>query len=221
MKDEDVVDYLKSTPDFFVRNASLLEALTVPHPVHGGAISLLERQVQLLRKTSEDHRSQFDILVNVARENEATMKKSRRVVVNGLGCETLDDFAAMIDDVIREEFDIPLRSLILFSDTNINSSVRTSTWEDAGELLKEMLSKGGCYCGVLSVKESNFLFPANSDEVMSSAVLPLISRENGQIHYHGVLALGSRRLNDFDKEKGALFLDYLSDLLSAILMRLL
>ncbi|WP_156473574.1 DUF484 family protein, partial [Neptuniibacter pectenicola] len=86
----------------------------------------------------------------------------------------------------------------------------------AEPIIKEMLAQSGCYCGVLSVVESEFLFQSQSDSVMSSAIMPLVSFEGGQVVYHGVLALGSNRLNHFDKEKGSLFLDYLSDLLSAL-----
>lgn len=220
MKEEDVVRYLEKTPDFFERNPSLLEGLTIPHPLHGGAISLLERQVSMLRKSTSDYRNQFERLVEVARENEGIMKKSRRLVVRCLSCESLDDFAAAVEDVMREEFSIDFLSLVLFSDTEFDSSIRTASWSSSEPILKEMLSHSGCYCGVLSVEESEFLFQEQSDAVMSSAILPLVSREGGQVVYHGVLALGSNRLQHFDKDKGSLFLDFLSDLLSALLLRL-
>ncbi|RDL42688.1 DUF484 domain-containing protein [Marinomonas piezotolerans] len=221
MKEEDVVRYLEKTPDFFERNPSLLEGLTIPHPLHGGAISLLERQVSMLRKSTSDYRNQFERLVEVARENEGIMKKSRRLVVRCLSCESLDDFAAAVEDVMREEFSIDFLSLVLFSDTEFDSSIRTASWSSSEPILKEMLSHSGCYCGVLSVEESEFLFQEQSDAVMSSAILPLVSREGGQVVYHGVLALGSNRLRHFDKDKGSLFLDFLSDLLSALLLRLM
>lgn len=221
MKEEDVIRYLEKTPDFFERNPALLEELTIPHPVHGGAISLLERQVSLLRKSNSDYRNQFERLVEVARENEAIMKKSRRLVLKCLSCETLDDFAGVIEEVMREEFGINYQSLVLFNDHDFDGSVRTASWESSEPILKEMLAKSGCYCGVLSVAESEFLFQSQSNLVMSSAILPLVSREGGQVVYHGVLALGSNRLNHFDKDKGSLFLDFLSDLLSALLLRLL
>ena len=221
MKEEDVIRYLEKTPDFFERNPALLEELTIPHPVHGGAISLLERQVSLLRKSNGDYRGQFERLVEVARENEGIMKKSRRLVLKCLSCETLDDFAGVIEEVMREDFNIAYQSLVLFNDTDFDGSVRTASWESSEPILKEMLVKSGCYCGVLSVAESEFLFQSQSNLVMSSAILPLVSREGGQVVYHGVLALGSNRLHHFDKDKGSLFLDFLSDLLSALLLRLL
>ncbi|MBM6551322.1 DUF484 family protein [Marinomonas ostreistagni] len=221
MTEEEVVRYLKTTPDFFERHPALLEELTIPHPVHGGAISLLERQVSLLRQSTADYRGEFERLVDIARENEAIMKKSRRLILKCLSCESLDDFAAVVEEVMREDFAVDYLSMVLFTDDTLDTSIRTASWESSEPILKEMLLHSGCYCGVLSVAESEFLFAGQSRSVMSSAVLPLVSLENGQVVYHGVLALGSNRLNHFDKDKGALFLDYFSDLLSALLLRLL
>lgn len=221
MTEEDIVHYLQTTPDFFERHPALLEELTIPHPVHGGAISLLERQVSILRQSTADYRGEFERLVEIARENEAIMKKSRRLILKCLSCESLDDFAAAVEEVMREDFAIDCMAMVLFSDKALDTSIRTASWQASEPILKEMLVNSGCYCGVLSVVESEFLFADQSSAVMSSAVLPLVSLENGQVIYHGVLALGSNRLNHFDKEKGALFLDYFSDLLSALLLRLL
>lgn len=221
MTEEEVVQYLQTTPEFFERHPALLETLTIPHPIHGGAISLLERQVSLLRKSVAEYRGEFERLVAIARENEAIMKKSRRLVLKCLSCESLDDFAGAVEEVMREDFAVNYMSMVLFTDQDLDTSIRTASWEAAEPILKEMLAQSGCYCGVLSVAESEFLFQSQSDSVMSSAIMPLVSREGGQVVYHGVLALGSSRLNHFDKEKGLLFLDFLSDLLSALLLRLL
>ncbi|MCO4784678.1 DUF484 family protein [Marinomonas atlantica] len=221
MSEEDVVKYLQDTPDFFERNPELLEELTIPHPVHGGAISLLERQVSLLRKSTAEYRGEFERLVSIARENEAIMKKSRRLILKCLSGDSLDDFAEVVEEVMREDFAVNYMSMVLFTEQPLDTSVRTASWESAEPIIKEMLAQSGCYCGVLSVVESEFLFQSQSDSVMSSAILPLVSFEGGRLVYHGVLALGSNRLNHFDKDKGSLFLDYLSDLLSALLLRLL
>ena len=221
MTEEEVVQYLQTTPEFFERHPALLETLSIPHPLHGGAISLLERQVSLLRKSVAEYRGEFERLVAIARENEAIMKKSRRLVLKCLSCESLDDFAGAVEEVMREDFAVNYMSMVLFTEQDLDASIRTASWEAAEPILKEMLAQSGCYCGVLSVAESEFLFQSQSDSVMSSAIMPLVSREGGQVVYHGVLSLGSNRLNHFDKEKGLLFLDFLSDLLSALLLRLL
>jgi uncharacterized protein YigA (DUF484 family) len=49
LSDESVRDYLEANPDFFERHSALLSALSVPHG-SGEAVSLVERQVSMLRQ---------------------------------------------------------------------------------------------------------------------------------------------------------------------------
>lgn len=221
MKESDVAQYLNENPNFFNRHLDVLEALTIPHPINGDAISLLERQVMLLRKTASEHQSEFKRLVEVARENEAIMIKSRRLILAGLESDSLDEFLSLMDDILRNEFGIAFNEFVLFSNEPHSSNVRTSSVDDAEPVLKEILLSAGCYSGALTVAESCYLFGDVSDKVISAAVLPLVSRINGDVRYLGVLALGSNTLERFSKDKGDLFLSYLSELLSAILLRLI
>ncbi|MES9871125.1 MAG: DUF484 family protein, partial [Sedimenticola sp.] len=54
-----VIDYLKSNADFFERNQDLLKELELSHS-SGGAVSLIERQVQSLREQNQQQQSQID-----------------------------------------------------------------------------------------------------------------------------------------------------------------
>lgn len=56
MNETKVVEHLLSDPDFFLRHPDLLEQLTLPHPVNGKVISLLEYQVCLLRESANKYR---------------------------------------------------------------------------------------------------------------------------------------------------------------------
>ncbi|QUX96993.1 DUF484 domain-containing protein [Marinomonas sp. CT5] len=220
MSEEEVVQYLSDKPDFFSRHADLLESLTLPHPVNGKVISLLEYQVNLLRKTTEDYRGQFERLVEVARENESTMQKSRRLVLAGLTCSSLDDFAVVVDDMVRDDFEVTQHALILFGDVG-DSAVRSHELVEEDAFLSHVAGFSECFCGVIPKHEMSYLFSENASTVCSVAVLPLLSREGGEVKKCGVLVLGSESESAFDKEKGTMFLQYLADLLSAILLRLL
>ena len=52
LPEQAVVDYLTAHPDFFTRHPQLLRDLSLPHD-SGNAVSLIERQVELLRKQAE------------------------------------------------------------------------------------------------------------------------------------------------------------------------
>ena len=47
---QQVMEYLKSHPDFFDQAPHLLSEINVPHPQSGQAISLVERQASVLRE---------------------------------------------------------------------------------------------------------------------------------------------------------------------------
>lgn len=220
MSEEEVIQYLSKTPDFFVRNTDLLESLTLPHPVNGKVVSLLEYQVHSLRKTTADYRAEFDRLIEVARENESTMQKSRRLVLAGLTCSSLDDLSVIIDDMVRDDFDVSHHTLVLYGEFP-DSAVRSHVLVEDDVFLSHAAGFTDCFCGMLPANEMSFLFPEDASSIRSVAVLPLLSREGGEVRKCGILVLGSEKKSAFDKEKGALFLQYIADLLSAILLRLL
>ena len=60
--DEDaVIAYLRSDPDFFVRQPALLSELNLPH-ASGRAVSLVEHQVAILRERNVDIRRRMHTL---------------------------------------------------------------------------------------------------------------------------------------------------------------
>lgn len=64
LDERDVVDYLLHHPDFFIRNAAVVEQMRVPHPVRG-SVSLIEWHVAHARKHID--RLQEDTSLLVAR----------------------------------------------------------------------------------------------------------------------------------------------------------
>lgn len=231
MNETKVVEHLLSDPDFFLRHPDLLEQLTLPHPVNGKVISLLEYQVCLLRESANKYRGQFERLVDVARENEATMHKSQRLVLAGLTCTSLDDLSAVVDDMVRRDFGVPYHTLILYDhqdeqdavkrSLSNSTSVRCLSLSDMTKAAPKTVSFTECFRGTLPNSEQAFLFPDKEAMIRSVAVLPLLSREGGELKQCGVLVLGSDLKSAFAEDKGVVFLQYLADLLSAIVLRLL
>lgn len=219
MSEEEIIQYLSNTPDFFVRNADVLDGLTIPHPVNGRAISLLEYQVNHLRKSTAEYRGQFERLVDVARENESTMQKSRRLILAGLNCRSLDDLAVAVDDMVRVDFDVAFHTLILFGDHQ-DCSIKCHNLDVDQGLMPFTMNLDESFCGILPEKEMAYLFTEEAGQVNSVAVLPLLSRAGGDIKKRGLLVLGSDKATTFDQQKGTFFLQHLADLLSAILLRL-
>ena len=71
---EQVAAYLKAHKDFFVDHESLLADITIPHET-GKAVSLVERQVGVLRERNIELRERLTRLLDVARENDMLFEK--------------------------------------------------------------------------------------------------------------------------------------------------
>ena len=70
ISEQAVQDYLADNPDFFERHGDLLKSLRLPHG-SGGTVSLVERQVSVLRQKELKNDRKLKELLAVARANDA------------------------------------------------------------------------------------------------------------------------------------------------------
>src|SRR5690606_7331696 len=97
---EQVADYLRHHPEFFVDHQELLGDLFLPHE-SGPAVSLVERQVSILRERNIDMRNRLSKLLDNARENDKLFDKTKRLVLSLLEGQDLGD----IVDALHYSFD--------------------------------------------------------------------------------------------------------------------
>ncbi len=210
---EAVAAYLQRHPEFFVAHEALIPELRIPHQP-GAAVSLVERQVRLLRERNVDLRNRLAHLMDVARDNDRLFDKSRRLVLDLLDAGSLEEVIGLVEDSLRHEFQVPHVGLILFGETNLGVG-RSVSAADAHQAIGGLLAGGKTVCGVLRAHELDFLFGADALQVGSAAVVPLAHQG-----LHGVLAIGSPDPQHYKSTLGTLFLGYVADILSRVLPRL-
>ena len=71
LTEDDVARWLRDHPEFFAAQADLLAAIKVPHAHGGRAISLHERQLEVLREKNRALEMKLAELIRVAQENDA------------------------------------------------------------------------------------------------------------------------------------------------------
>ncbi|MEK7261797.1 MAG: DUF484 family protein, partial [Pseudomonadota bacterium] len=76
-----VARYLEEHPDYFQRHPELLARITLIHQVGGRAVSLIERQVQVLRDQSRNLQRQLRELLGNARDNDALTDRLHRLAL--------------------------------------------------------------------------------------------------------------------------------------------
>ena len=105
-EEESVARYLQHNPEFFERHQALLARLRLPHSRGGSTISLVERQIEVMRERHAALEAKLAELVRVARDNDAIAERfhrfarrllrapSRQAALDGIEASLRDDFDA-------------------------------------------------------------------------------------------------------------------------------
>jgi uncharacterized protein YigA (DUF484 family) len=206
-----VIDYLQNNPDFFILHEELLALLSVPHP-SGEAVSLVERQVKVLRQQLDSCSRKVTELVAIARENELLGDRMHRFSLALCGADTFDELISLLQDELYDQFQADAVELKLFSSGDLDCQ----TGPDVRVLrqIRDFLEAGKPACGQLDPEQMAFIFGPLADSVQSTAIIPLHNESSS-----GILAIGSRDPERFSANKGNLFLSRLAELLSQLLRR--
>ncbi|MDD0976668.1 DUF484 family protein [Pseudomonas fontis] len=210
---EAVAAYLRAHPRFFSEHDELLLEMHIPHQ-RGDSVSLVERQLKLLRERNIEMRHRLSHLMDVARDNDRLFEKTRRLILDLLDADSLEAVVMAVEDSLRQEFQVPFVSLILFSEnaTPVGRWVNTA---EAQQTIGALLGGGKTVSGSLREHELAFLFGEEQrKEVASSAVAPL-----DYLGLHGVLAIGSRDPQHYKSSVGTLFLSYIAEVLGRVIPR--
>ena len=113
-----VEEYLASHPDFFSDRDELLRNLQLPH-IHGGDVSLVERQVSLLRERNRDIRKQLDALIDAGTINNDIFMKCQRLVLALMEAKDSPEFYAALELSFKRDFKCQAYSLIVFNDATM------------------------------------------------------------------------------------------------------
>ncbi|WP_137819025.1 DUF484 family protein [Pseudomonas sp. 2FG] len=210
---EAVAAYLRAHPEFFVDHDELLPELRIPHQ-RGEAVSLVERQVKLLRERNIEMRHRLSQLMDVARDNDRLFDKTRRLVLDLLDAVSLEEVVGAVEDSLRHEFQVPFVSLILFNETPLPVGRWVSSAE-AHQAIGGLLAGGKTICGVLRSHELAFLFGEDERENVGSAAVVALAYQG----LHGVLAIGSADPQHYKSSLGTLFLGYIAEVLARVLPR--
>ncbi|GAB3386080.1 DUF484 family protein [Azotobacter armeniacus] len=209
-----VADFLLRNPQFFLGREELLAELNIPHS-SGAAVSLVERQLRLLRERNNELRGRLGQLMDVARDNDRLFDKTRRLVLDLLDATTLEEAVGLVEDSLRHEFQVPFVGLILFGE-HASPAGRWVDTEEAQQAIGGLLACGKPLCGVLRSHELGFLFGEERRPQIGSAAVAALDHQG----LHGVLAVGSPDPQHYRSSLGTLFLGYIADVLARLLPRL-
>jgi len=220
LTEETVSGYLAAHPDFFERNPKLLSKLRIPHET-GGTVSLVERQVSMLRQKEVKLERQLKELIHVARDNDALVAKIHKLALHLLAADSLHATVAAVEEAMRSGFGADQAVLVLFGnpdgfdDVDVGRFFRAILREDESlRPFATFLKGSGPRCGQIRDAQRNFLFKADADDIGSVALVPLGSKAS-----IGFLAIGSVDAKRFHPGMSIDFLTRVGDLISGALRR--
>lgn len=207
-----IAAYLEAHPDFFIEHEELLPALRIPHQ-RGDTISLVERQMTILRDRNIELRHRLSHLMDVARDNDRLFDKTRRLILALMDASSLEDVVISVEDSLRQDFQVPFVSLILLGDNPMPVG-RWVTHADAQTAIGGLLGRQSV-SGSLREHELDFLFGEEQRKQIGSTAVVAISHQG----IHGVLAIASHDPQHYKSSVGTLFLSYIAEVMGRVLPR--
>jgi len=222
INDGSVTQYLETYPDFFERNGALLAKLRLPHLRDSGAtVSLVERQVEVLRDRNQALERKLKELVDVARANDALADRIHRLSQRLIRARTLLETINALETSLREDFDARDSVLLLFMEQArelgdaAGRFLKTADPADAVvKTFESLLQSGKPRCGQIRDTQRDFLFGKDSIEIGSVALAPLGTK--GAL---GLLAIGASDADRFHPAMSTEFLTRIGELLANALTR--
>lgn len=226
--EKEISEYLRAHPDFFITHTHLLAELTVPHD-SGDSVSLIERQVAVLRDQNRQLRHDLAELVQIARDNDRLTERLQRFTLALMEAESLSDIFFIVHDALRNDFNADLIAVRLFAsprapldDSNVlltfafaeHSAV---TLAAALSAFKKILEAGKPVCGKLTPAQAHYLFQERAEEIASTALIPLRKSSAADEECFGILAIGSFNAERFHPAMGTLFLSSMGTIVSRVL----
>jgi uncharacterized protein YigA (DUF484 family) len=214
-----VASYLTATPEFFDRHAQLLAKIRLPDSRGGpSTVSLLERQVEVLRERNRELERKVKDFIEVARENDALGSRVLAMARRLIAARDHAAAVAAIEAALREEFGAGQSVLVLVAGKapqGLSESrfLRVVPAElPALRTFETLFNAGKPRCGQLRDSQREFLFGADAAEVGSVALVPLGTK--GSL---GLLACGSHDSQRFNPTMSTDFLAHIGELIAAAL----
>ena len=214
---DDVARYLRDNPGFFDAHADLLASIRVPNAHGGRAISLQERQLEVMREKFKLLELRLAELVRTGQENEAIADRLQKWTRQLLLAAEPRALPEAVVDGMRGIFAVPQVALRLWGVRGefLPLECAAPVEVDVIALANSMKQP---YCGPNSEFLAAAWLPGGGAETKSIALLPL--RKGVDPNAFGLLVLGSADPERFQARMGTAFLERIAETASAALSRL-
>lgn len=223
-----VVRWLQANPSFFDDQPDLLAGVRVRHPLGGQAVSLVERQVEVLREKHRVAEERLAELIRIGQQNDAIGERIQQLALDLLGATDRSAVPALLVAGLTRMLDVPQVALRVW-----NWPDSAAPWAQPvdAETRRRSEALERVYCGPRSDYRCARWLPHDGEQTESIALLALRApaadraeaiargRRPDRLPCFGLLVLGSPDAGRFQAGLGTAFLERLADLAGAALAR--
>ncbi len=209
---QDVIDYLRAHPSFLDQHPRLLSELTIAHET-GASVSLVERQVGVLREENARQKKQFEDLIRHARHNEQLTHKIHALVLTLMNAVGPQAIFASLERGLRADFGADRVEAFIFADAAAVDADALAPFvgvtSPARSAFAPVIGSRSSACGVLEEAQR-----ATFDDGFkgSAVVMPLIGQA-----WDGVIVCASNDAGRYSADMGTELLDYLREVATLLI----
>lgn len=218
--ERDIIKFLETHGDFFERHPELLGNLRLPHE-SGQAVSLIEKQVSVLREQNVTLKKRLERLIENATANEKLSERINGLILSLLDANSLDAVINIIENRLSNDFNADAVVIRLFNTGHPAMAAHPEVldWDEpALGAFEKIIAGRKPICGSLKPGQLESLFNDEAGNIGSAALIPLVKSDHSTTCY-GMLAIGSHDHMRFRSDMGIMFLKHLGDVLARVLRR--
>ncbi|NRT54505.1 DUF484 family protein [Sphaerotilus uruguayifluvii] len=217
LSEDDIASYLVQTPGFFERHAELLANVELANPHGQRAVSLQQRQMEMLRERIHGLERRIMEMIRHGQENAALSDRLHQWIRGLMLVSDPRDLPELLVIDLQEQFRIPQAAIRLW-DVAPAFAAEPVAQAVGAEMRRFASSLATPYCGSHTTLEA-VQWLQQPATVASLALLPL--RRSTTSPAFGLLVLGSPDPTRYAPEMGTDFLVRIGELASAAVTRLL
>ncbi|MEK8044779.1 MAG: hypothetical protein CFE46_03360 [Burkholderiales bacterium PBB6] len=216
--EDDIANYLVHTPGFFDRHADVLATVQLTHPHSGRAVSLAQRQMDMMRDQVRLLERRIMDMIRAGNDNVAIADKMHRWTCAVMLARNASLLGQVLVEELKHEFMVPQAAVRVWG---VSTRYAGLPWAQpvSEDVRAFAASLSGPFCGLNSSYEAaNWL--GDASPAQSLAMIPLRLGKSATECF-GLLVLGSPDALRYQADMSTDFLVQIGDIASAALGRML
>ena len=211
VSNKEIAEYLILNPNFFKENPEVLNSIEIIHE-SGAAVSLIQKQVELLRSNYNTTTDKLLELLGIAKNNEDIFILTKELILSLIDASSIEEIVALLEKSFVADFGAKNSKVLFFTESSKNlPKGRIKNPAEATNILGNLLKPGKIFCGEVNKEVAKFIFNQKTS-VKEMALVPLNS-----CSLLGLIALGSDQPGKYSDNKDTLFLDFIAEVVSKLI----